>query len=338
MIKETASKVLAKLEQITNKKILVVGDLGVDEYVTGDVNRISPEAPVPVVEVTNQNSCLGLSGNVAQNISSLLSQPILLSVVGDDGAADHIGQLLAKEKVSADYLIRDSSRPTTRKLRVLAGPHHVVRVDYEQRRFLSPEIEKKVLDRAGEIMPKIDGVIIQDYAKGVISESVSQKIIQMAKKQNKKVLVDPHRNTPINYYRGADVIKPNFQEALILSNLSSDDLRENKNLLRDMLETLKKRADSQRIVITRGKQGITFIENNTVNEVPTFAKEVFDVTGAGDTVISALTLGWISGFSMFEACVLANAAAGVVVAQIGSVPCHFKEAQEALEKLKNFQE
>ncbi len=338
MIKETASKVLAKLEQITNKKILVVGDLGVDEYVTGDVNRISPEAPVPVVEVTNQNSCLGLSGNVAQNISSLLSQPILLSVVGDDGAADHIGQLLAKEKVSADYLIRDSSRPTTRKLRVLAGPHHVVRVDYEQRRFLSPEIEKKVLDRAGEIMPKIDGVIIQDYAKGVISESVAQKIIQMAKKQNKKVLVDPHRNTPINYYRGADVIKPNFQEALILSNLSSDDLRENKNLLRDMLETLKKRADSQRIVITRGKQGITFIENNTVNEVPTFAKEVFDVTGAGDTVISALTLGWISGLSMFEACVLANAAAGVVVAQIGSVPCHFKEAQEALEKLKNFQE
>ncbi|OQW48454.1 MAG: ADP-heptose synthase [Proteobacteria bacterium SG_bin7] len=338
MIRKMAEDVLRRLELIKNKKILVVGDVGVDEYVIGDVNRISPEAPVPVLDVTEESLRLGLSANVAQNIASLFSQPILLSVVGNDPAADQLRNLLKKEKVDDSGLIVDNSRPTTRKLRVMAQHHHIVRVDFEHRKFLNSVAEKDLLQRAADLIPKVDGVILQDYAKGIFSENVAQKLIKMAREKEKKVLVDPHRTTPLRYYRGADLIKPNFQEALALAKMTEDDLHVNKNLLPEVVRVITEQGNFGRVVVTRGKHGMTIYENGQLAQVPTFAREVFDVTGAGDTVIASLALGWVSGFNLAEAALLANAAAGVVVAKIGCVPCHFDEAQTALQNLKNFQE
>ncbi|MDZ4661120.1 MAG: D-glycero-beta-D-manno-heptose-7-phosphate kinase [Pseudomonadota bacterium] len=335
MIEVAAGNVLKNLENITGKKILIVGDVGVDEYVIGDVNRISPEAPVPVVAVTEQYSRLGLSANVAQNIASLKSESVLLSITGDDETAEKLRGLLKKEKVNSDFLIKDSSRQTTRKLRVLgvlAGHHHIVRVDFEQRRFLSPEVEKKYLKRAQEVIPEVDVVIIQDYAKGVISESISQKIIELSKKNKKKVLVDPHRLTPLHFYSGANVFKPNFAEALALSKIDQDDLHFNKNIIRDVVKALETEGQFETVILTRGKEGMSFVQKGKIENVPTFAKEVFDVTGAGDTVIASLGLGLAAGFSVFESCVLANAAAGVVVGKIGCVPCYYEEAKAALKE------
>ncbi len=338
MIRKMAEDVLRRLDLIKNKKILIVGDVGVDEYVIGEVNRISPEAPVPVLDVAEESLRLGLSANVAQNIASLQSQPILLSVVGKDSAADQLRSLLKKEKVDDSGLIVDNSRPTTRKLRVMAQHHHLVRVDFEHRKFLSPTVEKDLLERAADFIPKVDGVILQDYAKGIFSEDVAQKLIKMARANEKRVLVDPHRTTPLRYYRGADLIKPNFQEALALAKMSEDDLHANKNLLAEVVRVITEQGNFGRVVVTRGKHGMTIYENGQLSQVPTFAREVFDVTGAGDTVIASLALGWVSGFNLAEAALLANAAAGVVVAKIGCVPCHFEEAKTALENLKNFQE
>lgn len=338
MIRSMAESVLKRLDLIKNKKILIVGDVGLDEYVIGEVNRISPEAPVPVVDVTEESLRLGLSANVAQNITSLMSQPILLSVVGKDSAADQLRDLLKKEKVDDAGLIVDSTRPTTRKLRVMAQHHHVVRVDFEHRKFLSPAVEKNLLERAGDLMSTVDGVILQDYAKGIFSENVAQKLVKMARDKEKRVLVDPHRTTPLRYYRGADLIKPNFQEALALAKMTEDDLHVNKNLLAEVVRVIAEQGNFGRVVVTRGKAGMTLYENGQLGNVPTFAREVFDVTGAGDTVIASLALGWCAGYNLPEACLLANAAAGVVVAKIGCVPCHFEEAKSALENLKYFQE
>lgn len=332
MIKAAAGKVLKNLESITQKKILIVGDVGVDEYVMGEVTRISPEAPVPIVAVSEQYSRLGLSANVAQNIASLKSESILLSITGDDEAAEILKGLLKKEKVSGDFLISDSSRQTTRKLRVLSGHHHIVRVDYEQRKFLTPEIEKKYLKRAQEVIPDVDVVIIQDYSKGVISENIAQKVIEISKKHKKKVLVDPHRLTPLHFYRGASIFKPNFAEALALAKIEQDDLHFNKNIIRDVVKTLESNGQFETVILTRGKEGMSFVQKGKIENVPTFAREVFDVTGAGDTVIASLSLGIAAGFSVFEACVLANAAAGVVVAKIGCVPCYYDEARAALKE------
>ncbi len=338
MIRTMAESVLKRLDMIKNKKILIIGDVGIDEYVIGDVNRISPEAPVPVLDVSEQSLRLGLSANVAQNITSLMSQPVLLSVVGQDGAADQLRGLLKKEKVDDSGLIVDASRPTTRKLRVMAQHHHIVRVDFEHRKFLSPAVEKSLLERAGDLISKVDAVILQDYAKGIFSENVAQKLIKLAREKEKKVMVDPHRTTPLRYYRGADLIKPNFQEALALAKMTEDDLHVNKNLLAEVVRVITEQGNFGRVVVTRGKQGMTIYENGQLSQVPTFAREVYDVTGAGDTVIASLALGWSAGFNLPEACLLANAAAGVVVAKIGCVPCHYEEAKSALENLKFFQE
>jgi D-glycero-beta-D-manno-heptose-7-phosphate kinase len=338
MIRKMAEDVLRRLDLIKNKKILIVGDVGIDEYVIGEVNRISPEAPVPVLDVAEQSTRLGLSANVAQNITSLMSTPYLLSVVGKDATANQLKELCKQEKVDTSGLIEDESRPTTRKLRVMAQHHHIVRVDYEHRKFLSSAVEKNLLERAAELIPKVDGVILQDYAKGIFSENVAQKLIKLARDKEKRILVDPHRTTPLRYYRGADLIKPNFAEALALAKMTEDDLHANKNLLAEVVRTITEQGNFGRVVVTRGKHGMTIYENGQLSQVPTFARDVFDVTGAGDTVIASLALGWVSGYNLAEAALLANAAAGVVVAKIGCVPCHFEEAKSALENLKYFQE
>lgn len=326
------ASLLKKLDLLSDKKLLVVGDIGLDQYVLGSVKRISPEAPVPVLDVSSEDQRLGLAANVAQNVASLGGQPLLLAVVGQDQAADQVREELKKAKVSSDYLLVDATRPTTRKLRVMAEHHHIVRVDYEHRRFLSPEVHKHMIQRYDEILSKVDGVIIEDYAKGVLGEDLIQHLIRAAKKAGKKVLVDPHKSTPLSYYRGADLMTPNRDEAFDLSRLDIDDLRENENSYIEVGLELLKQVGSEQMIITRGKEGMSLFSEGQVMNFPTFARQVFDVTGAGDTVIATLGLAWVSGLSLREACVLANYAAGVVVGKVGCVPCYKSELKDYIEQ------
>lgn len=324
MISET------QLSKMNQKKILIVGDIGLDEYANGSVRRISPEAPVPVVEVDKEELRLGLATNVAQNVLSLGGVPLLVSVVGSDSAGETLCGLLKEQKISDKYIVKDNARRTTRKLRVMSEHHHVVRVDFEQKKFLSPEIQKRILNQVTELITEAQGLILQDYAKGMLSENLIQDIINLAHKHKVFVIVDPYRTTPIHYYRGADLMTPNSEEAILLSKIIVDELHMVTENYVEVGEALMNGIGSTQMVITRGKDGMTLFENNNIEHVPTFAREVFDVTGAGDTVVAALALAWSSGFSLKESCLLANHAAGVVVGKVGCVPCSREELAESL--------
>ncbi len=324
----------ARLEALPKVRLIVVGDIGLDEYVHGDVRRISPEAPVPVLEVQEQDSRLGLAANVAQNVASLGGTAHLVGVVGEDAAAKDLREKLANIGVSPEFLVVDPTRPTTRKLRAMSGPHHIVRIDYEKKQYLSTAVEAQLVGRVASLLEQSDGVIIEDYAKGVLSESAIRSIINESHARGKKVFIDPNRSTPAKFYNGADVITPNRDEAIELSGLDYDDLRLSANFILEVGEALRARMQAENIVITRGKEGMTLIEaGGQAIHMPTFARQVFDVTGAGDTVIAALALAHVGGFSLSDACVFGNVAAGVVVGKIGCVPCTRADILEYLNRL-----
>ena len=332
-LKELLRSLPKRIEALPASKLIVVGDIGLDEYVLGDVHRISPEAPVPILEVLSEDSRLGLAANVAQNVASLGGKAFLVAVVGADGAAEELRKRLQAAEVSPDHLIVDPSRPTTRKLRVMSGPHHIVRVDYELKQYISDAVEAQLIAKVESLLPSADAVVIEDYAKGSLSESSLLKIIQASHAAGKKVFVDPHRTTPASFYNGADVVTPNRDEAVALSGLDYNDLRVSPNFILEVGQTLRERMHAGNIVITRGKEGMTLIHESEAVHMPTFARQVFDVTGAGDTVIAAMALAYVGGFTLPEACVLGNIAAGVVVGKIGCVPCRRSELLAYLDEL-----
>lgn len=319
---------IKQIPALKGKKILIIGDVGLDEYVMGQVRRISPEAPVPVLEVEEEDMRLGLAANVAQNVASLGGYPMMVSVVGDDTGANLLKELSIKNGVSWDYMIVDKARPTTRKTRVMAKHHHLVRVDYELRKYLSEEAEARLIATVEKNVAQADCVIIEDYAKGVISRNVVEKVSAICKKANKKLMVDPHRNNQGVFYQGVDLIKPNYDEAVVLTGMDFDDLKGNPNKVVEVGRALQKITGAKEVVLTRGKDGMTIFSGEQITEVPTYAQKVFDVTGAGDTVIAALALGLVSGLSLVQSCMLANNAAGVVVGKVGCVPCEIPELIE----------
>ncbi len=323
------------LFKLDGREVVIVGDIGVDEYTLGQVRRISPEAPVPVVEVEKEESRLGLAANVAQNISGLGGIPRLISVVGDDAGAAQIRGLLNVAEVPTDLLVIDRSRPTTRKLRVMVQNHHIVRVDYEQKRFLDATIETEVLKNVERALesPKVVALIVQDYAKGVISEGLVHACVKLGKKRGIRILADPYRSTPLEVYRGVDVMTPNHDESVALAGIGGDELRASDGTLNDIGARLMTAIGSTTMVITRGRDGMRVFEGGVITDLPTNAKQVFDVTGAGDTVIAALALAWGSGLSLVESCALANIAAGIVVGKVGCVPCRRSELENVLNSL-----
>lgn len=329
-IRQKNSEILERLPQLKNKSILVVGDVGLDEYLWGEVRRISPEAPVPVVEVTRQDYRVGLAANVAQNVSSLGGAAAMLAVVGNDATAQDLKQLMIGNGTREIDFVVDAERPTTRKVRVMSGQHHIVRVDHEVRKFLSAATEKELLRRFEKVIDGVEGVILQDYGKGVLTEALCQKLIEKSHQAGKKVAVDPHRTTPLSYYSGADLIKPNRDEAFILSGLELDDLRQNPDSIFEVAAEIRKQTQSSNIVITLGGDGVLLGLPEGYIKIPTASRQVFDVTGAGDTFIASLCLGWWSGFDLPTAACLANAAAGVVVGKVGSVPCEINDLKAAL--------
>jgi rfaE bifunctional protein kinase chain/domain len=317
-----------QIPKLKGKKILIIGDVCVDEYVLGEVRRISPEAPVPVLEVEQEDVRLGMAANVAQNVCSLGGIAMLVSVVGNDTGANLLRELCAKNGVSADFLVTDTSRPTTRKTRIMAKHHHLVRVDYELRTSLSAAVEAQMIQVVEKHVEESDCVVIEDYKKGVISRNVIEKVVAICKKKGKRVLVDPHKTSSGPFYQGVDLIKPNFDEAVVLAGMDFDDLRSNPNKVVDVGQALQRITGAKEVVLTRGKDGMTIFSGDEITEVPTYARKVFDVTGAGDTVIATMALGIVSGLSLVHSCMLANFAAGVVVGKVGCVPCEIPELKE----------
>ncbi len=299
---------------IGKSQILILGDIMLDEYLFGTVDRISPEAPVPVVEITSSRLLLGGAANVSANIRTLGDKPILLGLVGEDEASDKLGHLMKEKDISRDALVTDKLRPTTIKTRVMAHNQQVVRIDREDRLELDERLEGLVIERFMAFADSISAVIISDYGKGVITESLLEKVIKICVEKDIFVAVDP-KETHFFNYRKVSVITPNHHEAGFAygRRITSE---------KDLVEVgngLLKRLEARSILITRGADGMSlFREGGEPTHIPTFARNVFDVTGAGDTVIAAFVSAICAGADLAEAAVIANAAAGITIGEVGT--------------------
>jgi D-beta-D-heptose 7-phosphate kinase/D-beta-D-heptose 1-phosphate adenosyltransferase len=314
------------VERFAGRRVLVVGDVMLDEYVWGTVSRISPEAPVPVVAVRSESLRIGGAGNVATNIAALDGQAEVVGVVGTDGAAERLTQELARAGVKADGLVGDSTRPTTVKSRVVAGSQHVVRFDRESDAPLSPTVRQRVLQQVRARLPEAEVLLISDYAKGVVGARLVREVLALAARWKKVVAVDPKvQHVPL--FRGVTVIAPNHHEAAAAARIL---IRDEADLLR-VGAALLRRLQAKAVLITRGEHGMSLFEaGRPATHLPTSAREVYDVTGAGDTVMAVLALALAAGASMREAAVLANYGAGVVVGKRGTATVSRAELARAL--------
>ncbi len=301
------------VERFGQVGILVLGDVMLDRFIWGRVGRISPEAPVPVVEVDNETAMLGGAANVLHNLIALGARASLCGLIGDDEAGHQVASLLGKLGVPSDGLVVCEDRCTTVKTRVVAHSQQVVRVDRERRRPASLAETARLQAYLETQLPRVAAVVVSDYAKGVVSAELMASLRGMAGRQGKIVAVDPKvGNMPL--YRGVTIITPNHLEALAAARVSPDQ-RESVYLAgRQLLKDL----GSRYVLVTQGEQGMTLFSGEGEVHIPTAAKRVFDVTGAGDTVISTLTLALATGLKPQEAAYLANLAAGVVVGEVGT--------------------
>jgi rfaE bifunctional protein kinase chain/domain len=297
-----------------NKRVAVIGDLMLDRFIWGSVSRISPEAPVPVVEIRKETTCLGGAANVVANISSLGGNPIPFGVLGDDVEGKRLRAEFKALDVSSNGLVVDKNRTTSVKTRIIAYHQQVCRADREDRSPLSPESHDKILRLFRRYLERADAVVISDYAKGLISKTLLGEILPLAKSKGKVVCIDP-KSSDLSIYRPAMVITPNTHEVERAAGIA---IHNTDGLLRAGRKILRQTGIPY-LLVTRGEEGMTlFGGGKPATHIPTVAREVFDVTGAGDTVISVLALGLVAGLSMLEASILANIAAGIVVGKLGT--------------------
>jgi D-beta-D-heptose 7-phosphate kinase/D-beta-D-heptose 1-phosphate adenosyltransferase len=301
--------------------IAVVGDLMIDEYIFGNCKRISPEAPVQIVNVEKSENRLGGAGNVVSNLLSLGAQVSLCSVVGDDDGAEVLEKLLSVDNKVKYTLFKEPNRVTTKKSRIVAANQQIIRYDLETKKQIQSSYEDKIIEYINSIIRDIDAIILSDYDKGVLSARVCQEIINIANKHNRYVLVDPKGNS-FAKYKNATLITPNKQEASIALDMSVTD----KTL--EALLFFRQNINIKYPLITMSEDGIALLVDEKLVKIPTIAREVYDVTGAGDTVISALCFGLCNGMDIQQACQFANAAAAVVVAKVGSATATIDEILE----------
>ncbi|MBU0630937.1 MAG: D-glycero-beta-D-manno-heptose-7-phosphate kinase [Candidatus Margulisbacteria bacterium] len=309
----------------TGKKILIVGDLMLDEHIWSSVSRISPEAPVPIADVKKTTHVPGGCGNVAANIAALGATPYLVGLIGRDSSGEKLLNALKKIGISTNYIISDDIRPTILKSRIIAASQHVVRVDREDKSILSPLLTQQIIKRLKELIPRVDAVIISDYEKGLVTKTICQAAIKFARANKKAVAVDP-KGADYAKYAGVTIITPNLREATVASGI---DIKDDATLLAAGKAIIKK-AKSRFALITRGRDGMTLFDNKDAKTFPAVPREVFDITGAGDAVIATIALTLAAGASMKEATLLSNFAGSVVVGKIGTAPCFREELEEAL--------
>ena len=314
------------LDNFLNTKILILGDVMLDRYWWGSVGRISPEAPVPVVRLQETTLCAGGAANVAVNVAGLGAEPILLGVVGMDAEAAAIRGILSDSGVNSINLIEVAGRPTTIKTRVIAHNQQVVRIDQESEDEIDQDTQDEIEARLKSLIARADAVIVSDYAKGLLTDYLLSTIITLAKDANKSVLVDP-KGKDYGKYRGATLITPNRREAAEACNLS-----ENALSVVDVAGTqLLAETDVEALLITQGEEGMTlFCRDREARHFPTSARQVYDVTGAGDTVIATLATAIGAGSDLDTATRIANTAAGIVVEQIGTTAIDIADVRKAM--------
>ncbi|MDD2508954.1 D-glycero-beta-D-manno-heptose-7-phosphate kinase [Aliarcobacter skirrowii] len=302
--------------------ILVIGDLMIDHYLWGSCDRISPEAPVQVVNVKKENSVLGGAGNVINNLVSLGSSVEVISVIGDDSVANELKTLLSNIGVAFDNLVVEKGRKTSKKSRLMASNQQVLRYDSESVDEISKNSANKILEILEKNIKNYSAIILSDYKKGVLTTTLTQDIIKLANRNKIKVLADP-KGKDFSKYKGAYTLTPNKKEAMEATNI---DIKDEKSLV-EALKSLKQNCNLEVSLITLSEQGIAIFDDELFTS-PTAAREVFDVTGAGDTVIASITFALSCGVDIKKALYFANLAAGVVVGKIGSATASLDEIYE----------
>jgi D-beta-D-heptose 7-phosphate kinase/D-beta-D-heptose 1-phosphate adenosyltransferase len=312
------------LQRFPQAKVLVLGDLILDHYVWGKVSRISPEAPVPVVHVDSESLKLGGAANVFNNILALGGRADICGVIGSDES----GRLLLKELGTKRRggVVIDPNRPTTRKTRVVAHNQQVVRYDVEARTELAPLLQRRLLRYVESQLREISCVVVSDYAKGVVTGPLMSELTRLAALRRVPVIVDP-KVEHFGCYKGVTVVTPNHLEATQAAGIHGDD----DQAINDAGAIIRQRLGCQSVLITRGEKGMSLYEADGVTwHIPTRARQVYDVTGAGDTVVATLALALSTGASMREAATLANVAAGIVVGMVGTATASPEQLSEAL--------
>jgi rfaE bifunctional protein kinase chain/domain len=314
------------IQRFPQASVLVVGDLILDHYVMGKVSRISPEAPVPVVHVESETLRLGGAANVFNNILALGGKADLCGVIG----ADESGRLLMKElgtrRSGRGGVVIDHDRPTTRKSRVMAHNQQIVRYAVEGRHELKPALQRRIVQYVESRLRELSCVVVSDYAKGVVSASLMSDITRLAALRKVPVVVDP-KVEHFGYYKGVTVMTPNHLEATQASGLHGDD----DQTINEAGAMIRQRLGCQSVLITRGEKGMSLYEGDGVSwHLPTQARQVYDVTGAGDTVIGTLALALSTGASIKHGAILANHAAGIVVGMVGTATVSPKQLAEVL--------
>ncbi|MBI2650115.1 D-glycero-beta-D-manno-heptose-7-phosphate kinase [Candidatus Woesearchaeota archaeon] len=321
-------RLLKILEQFRNKKILVVGDIMLDKYIWGEVSRISPEAPVQVVHVQRETYAPGGASNVASNISALSGKAHMVGIVGNDEAKKVLIEELKNRGIDTNGILIDNDKPTTQKVRIVGRSQQLLRVDYEKKEHVHQNIERSVIAFFEKIIREIDVAVISDYAKGVITQEICGKLVQIAREHKKAIIVDPkpkHRD----FYSNVTLITPNNAEASEMTGIEDG----NDDAVLEMGPKLVKYLNTN-VLITRGEKGMSLFEKDgNVTHVPAKAKEVYSLIGAGDTVVATIALALASGASLEEAATIANIAAGIKVGKIGTASVSIDEIKREIESL-----
>jgi len=313
----TRDSLRERVDRFVGRRLLVLGDAMLDHYLWGRCERISPEAPVPVVEVQRESSSLGGAGNVAANLVALGADAVLVGVLGDDAHGRSMLEAFVGRGVDTGGLVRDANRPTTCKTRIIAHSQQVVRADWEMRAEIAGDTLRGVRESLERELPRCEAMVISDYGKGVVTGPVLETAMGLARSLRIPVAVDP-KESHLDAYRGASIVTPNQLEAgWVMGRRIVDEAS-----LMEVGWGLQHRLDAECALITRGADGMSLFEKGgRYTHLPTVAREVFDVTGAGDTVVSVVALALAAGADYPEACTLANHAAGIVIREVGTASC-----------------
>lgn len=314
------------IERFPQATVLVVGDLILDHYIWGKVTRISPEAPVPVVHVHSESLQLGGAANVYHNILSLGGRADICGVVGADEGGGRLLKALGVRRQGRGGVAIDPGRPTSRKTRVIAHNQQVVRFDVEGRSDIKPLLQRRIIRYVESRLREISCLVVSDYAKGVVTAGLMAELTRLAALRRIPLVVDP-KVEHFSYYKGVTVLTPNHLEAVQGAGLHSDDDR----AVEQAGEMIRQRLGCQSVLVTRGEKGMSLFESDgSAWHIPTMARQVYDVTGAGDTVVGTLALAVATGASVRDAAVLANQAAGIVVGRVGTATVSAQELSAAL--------
>lgn len=309
------------VDKFKGKKIGVIGDLIFDKYIFGDVDRISPEAPIPVVLVSDESFTLGGAGNVANNIAALGGKAYVVGVLGEDEAGGLLIQEFRRRGINIEGVIEDRHKHTTQKMRIIARGQHILRVDKESTTYIEKHSEDRIISFINENIDTWDALVISDYSKGLVTKTVAQKIISISNAHNTCIIGDT-KPMHVPYFKNVFLLTPNLKEAREITGII--DVKRAGKMIQKQLHC--------NVLITQGPQGMMLFEGNRVTNFPVKAREVFDVAGAGDTVVAGMALSIASGSSLEQATVISNHAAGIVVGKVGTATVSVDELKEALRK------